>query len=1380
MAMVGRMAGEKERALALMSQAKLQSDSSVKTETLKQLMEILLNKEPALIHEFVPRLMELQTDPSSPVLKYLAEIIEAVGLKSWEQFAVMVPALLALLRDNTPAVARRAISTGTNLFRNTLEQVALQGIYTGQVDARLQDAWAWMTRFKEEVYPAAYHHGNDGVRLQAIKFVETTILLFTPDSNGSSRPPPQHQMADALSSGNPPGFNLAWIAGGHPVLDAAAMGQEASKNLGLLLNQLRPVESSTLPGPVAIVLVNSLAAVAKRRPSLYGRVLPVLLGLAPNCENIKGGQVASVVHTLKNAFLSLLKCTHPGAGPWRERLVGALRSMNAGDVAESTLRQMDRALRNAERERASRDPRAGKDEGVLPNLQIADASRKRPLMQENGNQPIESDGANGKRLRALQNTGAVQSVQQDGNHHELAATAWNRDIGHSPAQQMISMIGALLAQGDRAAASVELLVANIAPDILADIVIANMTHLPATMPPMQVSEDDSGVAAGIGGVFALGAGVPTAPPPTAVPPPTVVPPPVVGPAVVVPAVVVPPIVVPTLIIPPATDSSTPSQTSADARRDPRRDPRRLDPRRVSPGPGGSLASPKDMDSNMVSVPLLVSEPVVHPLDVKPEAVLAPGSIRDRRASVQNVSSPRPLPVKVKSEPVDELPGPPAPRPVSPLPPAMVNMPPITVAPMPPVPAAVKQEPSEGTTPPTSIAPAPSALRDTGTTLLSTAGSGSVTGGIPVNVPVPTIPVVSLTDEQQMALGKAALVRILEGHKTITAAGGDNLRIALLARLVAQSCEDEGAVEVVRKHILADYQNHKGHELALHVLYQLYAEQASEEGNFDASSPISIAYGRLLTSLAQGLRDTLPPSDKALSRLLTEAPVLPNTALELLEGLCSPQPVAKEGKEAATGDRITQGLSAIWSLILVRPPVRDTCLTMALQCAVHEVDDIRAKAIRLVANKLYPLEYISQNIEDFALDKLRSVVEATQDGRSDGTPPDMMDIDDGDLSQAAIQKESGDQGKEMNGGDQREGQDHDEGKAEDAAAQSLNRSNSATVSMTEAQRCMSLFFALCTKKHSLLRQLFNVYGSSSKAVKQAVHRHIPILFRTIGSSSPELLQIIADPPVGSENLLLQVLHSLTEGNSPSSELIGTVKKLYETKLQDPVFLIPVLSSLTKDEVLPIFPRLVELSPEKFQTALARILQGSAHTGPALTPTEVLIALHGIDPQRDSVPLKKVMDACSACLQQRTVFTQQVLAKVLNQLVEQTPLPLLFMRTVIQAVGAFPTLVSFVMEILSRLVNKQIWKFPKLWIGFLKCANQTTPHSFHVLLQLPAVQLEDAFVKHPNLKAPLATHASQANIRSTVPRSSLVLLGLAAQDESTAAPQPQTESTTVEAK
>jgi hypothetical protein len=52
------------------------------------------------------------------------------------------------------------------------------------------------------------------------------------------------------------GFNIAWIAGGPPLLDAFVLGQEASRNLGLLLNQLWAPESSALPDLAAIVLVN--------------------------------------------------------------------------------------------------------------------------------------------------------------------------------------------------------------------------------------------------------------------------------------------------------------------------------------------------------------------------------------------------------------------------------------------------------------------------------------------------------------------------------------------------------------------------------------------------------------------------------------------------------------------------------------------------------------------------------------------------------------------------------------------------------------------------------------------------------------------------------------------------------------------------------------------------------------------------------------------------------------------------------------------------------------------------------------------------------------------------------------------------------------------
>jgi hypothetical protein len=36
-------------------------------------MEIVLHREPSLLPEFVPYLMELQSEPGSPVRKYLAD-----------------------------------------------------------------------------------------------------------------------------------------------------------------------------------------------------------------------------------------------------------------------------------------------------------------------------------------------------------------------------------------------------------------------------------------------------------------------------------------------------------------------------------------------------------------------------------------------------------------------------------------------------------------------------------------------------------------------------------------------------------------------------------------------------------------------------------------------------------------------------------------------------------------------------------------------------------------------------------------------------------------------------------------------------------------------------------------------------------------------------------------------------------------------------------------------------------------------------------------------------------------------------------------------------------------------------------------------------------
>ncbi|MQM12157.1 hypothetical protein Taro_045069, partial [Colocasia esculenta] len=410
------------------------------------------------------------------------------------------------------------------------------------------------------------------------------------------------------------------------------------------------------------------------------------------------------------------------------------------------------------------------------------------------------------------------------------------------------------------------------------------------------------------------------------------------------------------------------------------------------------------------------------------------------------------------------------------------------------------------------------------------------------------------------------------------------------------------------------------------------------------------------------------------------------------------------------------------------------------CAVDSQDEVRGKAIRLVANKLYPLSYVTENIEQFAKTMILSLM--------DEQVPDKevaLGTSDDQRSEAECQEASTSDSQLDPSPVER---------LNTKVAQSGLQSASA-VSFTKAQQHSSLFFALCTKKPNLLQFVFDIYGRAPKAVKQSINWHAPDLVRKLGSSCPELLNIISNFPEGSENLLML----------------------------DAAIVIPILSSLSKEEVLPIFPRLVDLPMEKFQTALARILQGSAHTGPALTPTEVLVAIHDINPERDGVALKKVcpyvqvlvwhpffchdlsfnkiylqiMEVCTTCFEQKTVFTQHVFVRALNELIERTTVPLLFMRTVIQAVDAFPSLIDFVMEILSKLVTKQVWRMPKLWPGFLKCASQTKPHSFPVLLQLPPTILENVLQKHAILKAPLATYANQAHIRSSLPRQVLEVLG-----------------------
>ncbi|XP_052203340.1 uncharacterized protein LOC127808772 isoform X2 [Diospyros lotus] len=1289
----------RDQALSLLAQANNHGDLAVKLSSLKQAKDILAAAGPSIAPELFPYLAELQYSPEALVRKSLIEVLEEIGLKAMGHSSILMPVLLALLKDNNSAVARQSIVSGTNFFCSILEELSLQFHQHGIVERWLEELWTWMIKFKDAVYGILWQAASDATKLLALKFLETCVLLFTPDSNESEKPTPEVMTRHWA-------FNVSWLDGGHPVLNPVALTSEANRSIAILLNLLR--SASSLSGSLTICVINCLSTIARKRPLHYDSILSAFLDFEPNYEAARGCHMASVHYSIRTAFLGFLRCTFPAILESRDRLLGALRGMNAGDAADQVIRQVDKMIKNSER--ASRDARLSRDDQASSQVPVGgDTIRKRPMPVEN-EEPNNAHDMASKRIHHGPNTHSDLPIQNSDSGWDYTANGVSSkvsllDSGLSPVEQMIAVISALIAEGERGAKSLEILISEIQPDLLADIVMVNMWHLPKSCPPL-LRHYGLPVTSQSGSSGPPSVDVPIGSPSVQSPVQTL------SSSSNAVCMVVP-------------ELSTSSNLPAEPKRDPRRDPRRLDPRRAAVSVEVPQMLHVDDTEDMQSE---IASSLVTTVETTSGSFLPKIDDDAQKLESPVVSRCNQL------DPVEEKV--------------------LEVASQENAPAVEVDEPLLSPVHRTDEDLAESRLSDISTPDDSHKSSALQADELSpaaseMNIleeacpDLPVLPLyVDLTEEQQRNVRKLATERIIYAYKPLQGADCSQTRIALLARLVAQCDADDDMVGMIQKHIVSEYQLQKGHELAMHVLYHLHSLMVSD--SVELSSFAAIAYEKFLLGVAKSLLDALPATDKSFSRLLGEVPLLPDSALKLLDNLCCSD--YQCGKDGRDGDHVTQGLGAVWSLVLGRPLNRQACLDIALKCAIHPHDDIRSKAIRLVANKLYVLNYISTDIEQFAMKMFLSAVEQR--------------ISDAELPQSVSAEqrtewERGRQETSISGSQLSEpGTSENDLKGEQSDMQS-----DSPVSFSEAQRLVSLFFALCIKNPRRLQLVFENYTRAPKAVKQAIHRHIPSLTRSLGSSYSELLRIISDPPQGSENLLKQVLSILSEGTPPSADLIDTVKHLYETKMKDATILIPMLSSFSKTEVLPIFPRLVDLPLDKFQTALAHILQGSAHTGPALTPAEVLVAIHGITPEKDGLALKKITDACSACFEQRTVFTQQVLAKALNQMVDQTPLPLLFMRTVIQAIDAFPALVDFVMEILSKLVSKQIWRMPKLWVGFLKCVSQTQPHSFHVLLQLPPPQLESALNKYASLRGPLAAYASQRPIRTSLPRSVLVLLGLA---------------------
>jgi symplekin len=165
------------------------------------------------------------------------------------------------------------------------------------------------------------------------------------------------------------------------------------------------------------------------------------------------------------------------------------------------------------------------------------------------------------------------------------------------------------------------------------------------------------------------------------------------------------------------------------------------------------------------------------------------------------------------------------------------------------------------------------------------------------------------------------------------------------------------------------------------------------------------------------------------------------------------------------------------------------------------------------------------------------------------------------------------------------------------------------------------------------RLVEVYVKATSVAQSVIIQQSTGLVKAIGLGSPVLMQIITTLPKGSDSLILHFLNTLTEGgilapyiphNTPlvskiPQQLVSTLRSLYQKKVADARYLVPILPVLDKEEIVSFLPKLVALPSTSLKSAITRLLQNAHSIG----PSELLIALHLVD-TTDQGQLKKVIE------------------------------------------------------------------------------------------------------------------------------------------------------------
>ncbi|KAH7927832.1 hypothetical protein BV22DRAFT_1031314 [Leucogyrophana mollusca] len=493
------------------------------------------------------------------------------------------------------------------------------------------------------------------------------------------------------------------------------------------------------------------------------------------------------------------------------------------------------------------------------------------------------------------------------------------------------------------------------------------------------------------------------------------------------------------------------------------------------------------------------------------------------------------------------------------------------------------------------------------------------------------------------------------------------------------------------------------------------------GNYDSwLNHIVSTYQTVLEEKSEGKPDN---KDKAFARFLLDLPAVPSDVMALLRDF------------SVDPDKMHVGFTSLREFVLERPSLRAEALQVLLELTTHPEAVTRRAAINTVRRWVTGAGAVDSMIRDFALQVLRRL-------------------------QKRLQKEEPNSPEtHVNGASQDENMEDGQLPWEDLVQTPyLPEDIELPAQKSHVLQHVELLFALSVKVPEFLDEIFAAYAQMEVSVQEAIQDLITALIKSLGSTNGKLLTLMRTCPPGAESLALRVLTIFTEHGRPSSQLVALVKGLISERDLDARFLIPIIAEMDKPDIMRHLPRIVSiLNGQQEPKNLVRSVFGSVVTTPPqtfgsvtsnlprvrqselLTPAELMVLLHDAEKE---IGLKSAIEAIGICFSMTDVFRSEILAVVMQQIVDEPVMPVLFLRTVIQAVTTYKSLVGFVSTtLLSRLITKKIWQNPHLWEGFIRCAKVIAPASFGALLQLPKEQLRELVDKQPSLKSGLRDYVTK---------------------------------------